>query len=84
MPVDNERRDLLTAIITSSEEVVHLARRLGEDFLAYVAEQPLHEARSMLMSEGGVPPTPKPPSAEQSDDRVVPLRRPNTPTKPRT
>ena len=82
--MDDERRDLLTAIIAKSEETVHLARRLDEDFLAYLAEQALHEARSILMSEDGVPPAPKPPSEEQSDDRVVPLRRPNRPTKPRS
>ena len=82
--MSDERRDLLTAIITKSEETVQLARRLGEDFLAYLAEQPLHEARSILLSEGAEPPTPKPPSEEQSDGRVVPLPRPNTPIKPGT
>ncbi len=82
--MDKDRVEDLAAIITKSEETAHLGRRLGEDFLAYLAEQPLHEARSTLMSGGGEPPAPKPPSAEQSDDRVAPLRRPNTPTKPRT
>ncbi len=82
--MDSDRHELLSAIIAKSEETVHLARRLGEDFLAYLAEQPLHEARSILLSEGGELPTPKPPSEEQSDGRVVPLRKPNTPTKPRT
>lgn len=65
------QRAALETIIRQTETLPRLAQDAGFDFLAYLLEQPLHEARSILMGAGYEAPTRGRPVAS-----VVPMVKP--------
>jgi len=79
--METVRRVALEAIIRESEKSLVLASSAGEDFLAYLLEQALHEARARLVA-GDEPPALNPLSAGRSGSSVVSLRPPRAPRKP--
>lgn len=64
-------REALERIIRDTEPLPRLAQKAGLDFLAYLLEQPLHEARSILMSAGY-----DAPKNERPVVKVVPMVKP--------
>jgi hypothetical protein len=77
-----EKRTALDRIIHLSEGLPALAKGAGEDFLAFLFEQALNEARAILIGSGYAPPSRAPASEEQSGSSVVPLRSPRKPQTP--
>ena len=57
MPLPTTKRGALELIIRDSEQMRDLAASAGEDFLAYLLENVLHEARATLIAAGHEPPT---------------------------
>ena len=67
---DDEKRAALAQIIATTEPLPRLAHNAGEDFLAYLFEMALDEARSILIAAGHEPPQSGRPVAS-----VVPMVR---------
>lgn len=68
---DSDAREVLERIIRDTEPLPNVAKNAGQDFLAYLLEQALHEARSILIGAGHEPPTSGRPVAS-----VVPMVKP--------
>ena len=55
--MDDQKREALTTIIRNSERSRDLARASGGDFLAFLLEGVLHEARAELIGARHAAPT---------------------------
>lgn len=59
-PDEKQRWQALATIIRESQRLRDLAKANGDDFLAYLLENVLHEARSTLLGAGQELPKDKP------------------------
>jgi len=82
MPLPTARREALEQIIRDSQHMRDLAAAAREDFLAYLLENVLHEARSTLIAAGHEPPAASG-GAPRAAPSVVPMVPPGKPRKPR-
>ena len=81
MPLPIARREALERIIRDSQHMRDLAAAAREDFLAYLLENVLHEARAALMAAGHEPPAAS--GAPRAVPSVVPMVPPGKPGRRR-
>ena len=67
-----EKREALNTIILESERLRNLGKGSDNDFLAFLLENVLHEARATLIGEGQEPPA----LSLSGGSTIVPLRPP--------
>ena len=72
MQIEKERWQALATIIRESQKMRDLAAANGDDFLAYLLENVLHEARSTLLGAGQELPKDEPDAADSPV--VVPFK----------
>lgn len=70
-----EQQEALATIIRDSERLRNIAKQSDHDFLAFLLENVLHEARATLIGNGQEPPASSPVGVLPSSS-VVPLRPP--------